>query len=270
MNSPIGNFQILALNDAEQSENRIHSDDIAVQYGFDAALVSGVNVFGYLTQPLVRRYGAAWLERGVLDVLFIKPSYQDKLLTIVTEDLGEQSGQRSHLTTAFNEQQVPVARLESWLPAKLSPPDAWAAMPNGTPTNTRPEISWDAIKLEQAAPYFQWLPTREENDEHVRVQRDQAECYHGDSALLHPYFLLDACNKTLMRMFYLPAWVHTGSKIVLRKPLRVGDRIEIRAVPIDKWERKGHQFIKLYIAMWKDSELAVEVEHSAIFQLAGP
>ncbi|HCA36970.1 MAG TPA: hypothetical protein DEP13_10100, partial [Gammaproteobacteria bacterium] len=69
--------QILALNDAESSENRIHSDDVAQRYGFTGALVSGVNIFGYLTQPLVRHYGAAFLERGMMDVLFLKPAYQD-------------------------------------------------------------------------------------------------------------------------------------------------------------------------------------------------
>jgi hypothetical protein len=42
----------------------------------------------------------------------------------------------------------------------------------------------------------------------------------------------------------------------------------VLTVPIDKWERKGHQFIKLYIAMKKDNDVALEVEHMAIFRLA--
>jgi len=39
-------------------------------------------------------------------------------------------------------------------------------------------------------------------------------------------------------------------------------------VPIEKWKRKGHQFIKLYISMWTDNEVALEVEHTAIFSIA--
>ena len=112
-------LQILALNDAETSENRIHSDDIAQRYGFSGALVSGVNVFGYLTQPLVRQYGAAFLERGMLDVLFLKPAYQDDLLTIKTENLSQESSKRSHLTSAYNEENLLLAKLESWLPVEL-------------------------------------------------------------------------------------------------------------------------------------------------------
>ena len=49
-------FQILALNNAQTSENRIHSDDIAAKYGFEGALVSGAIVIGSLSQPLVRYY----------------------------------------------------------------------------------------------------------------------------------------------------------------------------------------------------------------------
>jgi acyl dehydratase len=50
-------FTITALNDATDSENRMHSDDVAARYGFKGALVSGVNVFGYMTQPLVAQLG---------------------------------------------------------------------------------------------------------------------------------------------------------------------------------------------------------------------
>ena len=71
-----------------------------------------------------------------------------------------------------------------------------------------------------------------------------------------------------MRQFLLPAWIHAGSRLTLRKSLQVGQSIEVRAVPIEKWKRKGHQFIKLYISMWTDNEVALEVEHTAIFSIA--
>ena len=71
-----------------------------------------------------------------------------------------------------------------------------------------------------------------------------------------------------MRQFILPAWIHTGSRLVIRKPLQAGQEIEVRAIPIEKWEQKGHQFIKLYVAMMIQGEAAIEVEHSAIFHIA--
>ena len=45
-------------------------------------------------------------------------------------------------------------------------------------------------------------------------------------------------------------------------------RIDVRAVPIEKWERKGHQFIKLYVAYVVGGEIAAEIWHTAIFRVS--
>ena len=102
----------------------------------------------------------------------------------------------------------------------------------------------------------------------VDAQRDDAPMYRGPAAYIHPYYLLDACNKALMRMFILPAWIHTGSEIVIKRPIRVGQEILIRTVPTKKWQRKGHQFIRLAITMSADDEPAIQVQHTAIFRIA--
>lgn len=264
----IANQQILALNDAQESENRIHSDEIAEKYGFHGALVSGVNVFGYLTQPLVKAFGERFLERGMLDVIFIKPAYQDDLLTITTQELQSESSQRNCVTSISNEQGQLLAKLESWLPVELPNINPLAEMRCPDKEIERPEIAWDLIQLNEPAPAYTWQPNDEDNQRHVRVQRDNAPCYQGSKPMIHPYFLLDACNRSLMRLFVLPAWIHTGSKIVIRQAIRVDDSVEVKAIPIKKWEHKGHQFITLYIAMVVSNEVSVEVEHTAIFRIA--
>jgi len=264
----VSNHQILALNDATESENRIHSDEIAAKYGFTGALVSGVNVFGYMTQPLVRAFGAEFLQRGIMDVIFLKPAYQDDLLTITTTEAKTETSKRNCITSISNENGVLLAELESWLPVELPPTNPLANAQCPAVETTRAEIAWDLIELLAPAPVFHWQPTEQENQEHVQVQRDKAQCYQGKDAYIHPYFLLDACNQALMRMFILPAWIHVGSKIVIRQPLTLGRSITVKTVPIDKWERKGHQFIKLYIVFLNDEAVAVEVEHTAIFKIA--
>lgn len=265
----IANQQILALNDAQESENRIHSDDIAAKYGFKGALVSGVNVFGYLTQPLVKAFGCEFLDKGMMDVLFIKPAYQDDLLSLTTEQLKSETSQRNCVTSVSNEDGRVLAKLESWLPLQLPAVNPLAAMDCPVRDIHRPAIAWDLIKLDEPAPAFTWQPTLAENQTHVEVQRDKSPCYAGDTPYIHPYFLLDACNRALMRLFILPAWIHTGSKICLRRPLKIGQAIEMLTMPIAKWDRKGHQFITLYIAMKVAGEVAAEVEHTAIYKIAG-
>ena len=137
----IPNFQILALNDAQSSENRIHSDEIAAKYGFAGALVSGVNVFGYLSQPLVQYYKKDWLSRGIMEIAFIKPAYENNLLTIETEDLNSESSQRNHHTFAYNEDNVLIAKLESSLPDQLPPINVKAQLRRNPEELKRNEIS---------------------------------------------------------------------------------------------------------------------------------
>lgn len=265
----IADLQIRALNDAESSENRIHSDDIAAKYGFTGALVSGVNVFGYLTQPLVKHYGAAFLSQGMMDVIFLKPAYQHDLLTITTSDEGANSKhQRHHVTCATNEDGVLLAKLESWLPNELPAVNKLAASPCGAQQDEREEIRWELIHLHQGAAKHIWQPTSSDNEIRIDAQRDESDIYLGENEFIHPYYLLDACNKALMRLFILPAWIHTGSRLTLRRAIRTGQTIDVRATAIDKWERRNHQFIKLYIAMRVDEEVALEVEHTAIFKIA--
>ena len=85
----------------------------------------------------------------------------------------------------------------------------------------------------------------------------------GRSALPTP-----AANQVLVRQFVMPAWIHTGSDITFRRLLRVGEEIEVRAVPLEKWERKGHHFLKLHVAYVARGALATEIDHTAIFRVA--
>jgi hypothetical protein len=48
----------------------------------------------------------------------------------------------------------------------------------------------------------------------------------------------------------------------------VGDTLAVNAVPVEKWERKGHQFIRLYITYKRLDVLTTEMFHTAIFRVA--
>jgi len=48
----------------------------------------------------------------------------------------------------------------------------------------------------------------------------------------------------------------------------VGDTLTVNAVPLEKWERKGHEFIKLYLAYHREDVLTTEIFHTAIYKVA--
>ena len=86
LGSPWAPYQVRTHNASSQSENRIHSDEVAKRFGFKGALVPGVTVFAHMTRPLVERYGERWLARGLAEVRFVKPAYEGDLLTVATSD----------------------------------------------------------------------------------------------------------------------------------------------------------------------------------------
>jgi hypothetical protein len=81
-------YRVRARNTAPDSENRIHDDQTAAAYGFRGGLVPGVTVYGYLTVPVVRRFGVDWLERGGMRVRFLQPIYEgDEIVAALSGNL---------------------------------------------------------------------------------------------------------------------------------------------------------------------------------------
>jgi hypothetical protein len=76
---------------------------------------------------------------------------------------------------------------------------------------------------------------------------------------------LRQANYVLRNRFTLPAWIHTASRIVFHAPLRLGREYEVRAIPEEKWERKGHHIVRLYVAIRSGNETMAEIAHTAIF-----
>lgn len=64
-----------ALNQSPDSSNRIHSDEVAKEFGFKGGLVPGVTVSSYLTHPAVEAWGMDWLNHGRAHVVVRKPLY---------------------------------------------------------------------------------------------------------------------------------------------------------------------------------------------------
>ena len=248
----------VARNYSAESENRIHSDGAAQTFGFDAALVPGVAVFGHMTRPLVESLGADWLGGYSVDVRLIKPTYDGDQLAI---EHSERDGE--HLVRCTG-RGVLIAELRSR--AEVPALDAMASLPGGPPVDGKPEIAWDLIQVGEAFPAFHWSPDFEEQVVYANQVSDDLPIWQSD--LLHPHAVLSMANTALSNRFRLPAWLHVGSRMVFREPVRVGEEVEVRAVPVEKWRRKGHEFIELYVVYVVDGTVKTEIRHTAIFKIA--
>jgi acyl dehydratase len=252
--------QPIARNFAVASENKIHSDAIAKRLGFTGALVPGVTVFGHLTWPLTAKLGTRWLESSWVTTRFIKPAYDGERLTITNQEAGGKLQTECH-----NAEGVLLANLACTLEKSPPPIDARAKVFGSAPAE-RVEITWDSVHVDEPFPTYLWKPDAAHNLDYAARLDDTTTIFQ--EGVLHPHAILSQANQALVRRFIMPAWIHTGSEIRFRKLLHVGDEIEARAVPIEKWEKKGHQFIKLYIAYLLHGQVATEIYHTAIFRVA--
>jgi acyl dehydratase len=252
----------VARNFAEASENKIHSDDIAKRFGFTGALVPGVTVFGHLAWPLTQRFGETWLQGSWVTTRFIKPAYHAETISL----LDRETGKKSVAVECTNAANVLLATLECTLEGAQPGVDPHAFVGGGTDPKERVEIAWETVHVDEPFALYDWKPDEAHNREYAARVDDDTELF--SRGVLHPHAILSQANQVLVRRFAMPAWIHTGSEVRFRRLLRVGDAIEVRAVPLEKWERKGHQFIKLYVAYAVRGEISTEILHTAIFRVA--
>ena len=252
-------YTSIARNFSEESENRMHSDVEAQHHGFDGALVPGVAIFGHMSYPLVKQLGESWLNDYWTSIRLAKPAYHDDRLII------EHEQDRDHHRVRC------IARDDVLIAEMVSSPSDDAIDPIATATpgqesGSRNEIKWDDIHIGEAFPAWTWTPDQAENDAYA-IQVDDTLPLYADG-ILHPHAILSTANRSFSRRYMLPAWLHVGSEVSFRRTLHVGDTVEIRTVPVEKWKKKGHEFVDLYLSYLVDGEVAVEIKHTSIYKIA--
>ena len=254
--------QPVAINHSQAHENRIHSDDVARRYGFTGALVPGVAVFGHMTYPLTNELGLDWLGHSTVALRLLKPAYNGDRLSISLA----QTGEHVYLVECYNASGVLLAQLTAAVPPTLPSLDPRWTLPGAADKPPRVEIAWDLIDVDTPFAAHAWTPSDEENRNYADQLSDELPVYRN--GVVHPHLIQHWCNQMLVRRFILPAWIHVGTEMTFRRILKVGDQVEIRAIPLEKWRHKGHEFIKLYIAFIVGGSPAIEAYHTAIFQVA--
>src|SRR5438046_6471747 len=79
-------YRVEAYNTAKTSENKMHDDAVARKFGFSGGLVPGVDVMAYMMHLPVELWGRAFLERGLIEVRFVKPVYDGEAAEVTPED----------------------------------------------------------------------------------------------------------------------------------------------------------------------------------------
>jgi acyl dehydratase len=269
---PLPDYRVKARNTSSNSENKIHDDATARRYGFRGALVPGVTVYAYLTEPLVAAFGRAWLERGTATVRFHKPVLDGEELHVTGAVTARDPRSVTAGVTGATAAEPQAATLAATLPTGSPTPVNLAMyrhlpLPQARPEATREHLQGlDALgtpvnRYDEAAA-AEWLE---------RVS-DPLPLYRGHDAWVHPAFFLDQANKAFRQNVQPGPWIHTASVVRHLGGARIGETLATRGRVRSVFEKKGREFVELdlVIVAGDRPRPVAHILHTAIYRLGGP
>ena len=252
-------YRVSAFNTAQESENKIHDDDVARRFGFTGGLVPGVDVYAYMTQPPVARWGRAWLERGTAECRFDRPVYDGKFADVTPQADAE------GMTLLVESEGVRCATGRADLPAVELPPSL-AAFPQCAPPLERPLADEASLAVGR---YFGMAPLVYDEAFAANYLRDLREVLpiYQQEGLVHPGLILRMGNWVLGTNVKLGPWIHVGSAVRHFATGKVGDAITGRAQVVANYTHKGHKFVELdVLVLANEARPLARIRHTAIYR----
>jgi hypothetical protein len=264
---PLPEYRVKAFNNKTDSGNLIHDDEFARRYGFRSGLVPGASIYAYASRSLVDLLGREWLERGSAEIRLIHPVYEGEELrtTGCISSLAE-DGTPAIDFQVINNLGVTCAAGTAHLPAQ--PPDEMPSAddyPAGRSKRNRPislEILNPGDRLAPINSEFTWKIHWEYCQKSIR---DHHPLYQS---VLHPGWLLDRANLILAANYDLPPWIHVASAVRKYRAQQEEGIVETRGRVHDKFERNGHHFLVLDLAVFAPPYCLETIRHTVIFRIA--
>jgi len=259
-----------AFNTAPDSENQIHGDDLAKEYGFEGGLVPGVTISAYLVHPLIELWGQDWLDSGFANCRITSPLYDNEEFTVETDQVQENKAN----TILKRSNGVISANAEVSIPEKpLTPPklrgnnivsDEFVAQP------ATKEV-WQSLKSNGCLAFkFKWDsldPLIYLRDEELLPELLRPKG-RGYSNLC---FLLGCSNWILAGNAYMNPWVHLQTISQNFRAVELNTEL-IAEMEINKiYEKKGHEFIDVFVNLFDetDESCVMSINLIAIYKMRG-
>ena len=261
----------VAYNQATESENRIHSDEVARRYGFRGGLVPGVNSYAYLVHPAVVAWGLDWLSRGTADVVLRRPLYERDPFRVEPKP----DGPRAYQAEVTDGEGTVCAAGRVTLADAPAAADARRGDPPAPAREDRPEATRGVMaelrERGMGSLHVRWNGTGEA-DRYLRDLAAMPELVRPDrEGFAHPAFTLGMANSILGANVRLSAWIHAGSEVRNCAPVPLGSELVVEGSVAALFERGGHQFIDLDVTAFLEPETpALCVRHRAIYKLREP
>jgi acyl dehydratase len=255
-----GAYELLARNIATASENKIHDDEVARRFGFAGGLVLGVEVYAYMTQAMLSRYGGAWLDHGTVECRFLKPVYDGQSVRVSMRD---QEG--GLVIEAASEGELCAAATATLAGGSGTAPTP-DSIPYRAPDPDRPEAN---AGIFEPGTIFCTAPVRFDRPAlaaYLEAVSEGGQIY-ATEGLVHPGMILRLANRALMDNVRLGPWIHAASRVRNFAAARLGEELTMRTRIAANYESKGHAFVELSgIAVADGRRTLCEIHHTAIWR----
>jgi hypothetical protein len=115
----------------------------------------------------------------------------------------------------------------------------------------------------------QWQRPVEGPDPFVEAVCDPLPIYRGGDAACHPALIAARANTLLKENVALGPWIHTSSVVQFFELPREGARVALRGKVAKAFEKRGHEFVELDLALFDAGERALaQIVHTAIIRPA--
>ncbi len=267
----IRGWQSVAFNQAPDSANQIHGDEVARQYGFRGGLVPGVTISAYLLHPAVEFWGLDFLNRGAAHVRVSSPLYDEEAFSVrILEQ--DATAYRAEISQTGD---TPSATAEVTLP-ELAPA---APLRRGDPVAGRdfqpPRASFETFERLRddgcQAFRYRW------NDRHnmrayVRDETLMPELHRMDGqGYANMGFLLGCSNWVLASNAQMNPWVHLETRSQNYRAVPRDASLIAEMIVRDFWEKKGHEFVDVDVHLFDeaDDDCVGTINLRAIYRLRG-
>jgi acyl dehydratase len=259
--SYLGPYRVTAFNASKESENKIHDDTVARQFGFRGGLVPGVDVYAYMAHLPVERWGRAWLVRGTAECRFLKPVYDGE----VAEVTGAETAGGLDLRIESHGELCVTGRA-TLASEPILPPAVPSERALPPPPVERPPADETTLAVGTRLAMIPFRVADAYAEEYLRTVRETDPLYKREG-LVHPGTILHIGNWVLRHNVVLGPWMHVGSTVQHFAAARVGDELSARAVVTANYERKGHRFVELDVLVYANEETpTARLGHIAIYR----
>jgi hypothetical protein len=242
-----------AFNQSPDSDNQIHGDEMAKQYGFQGGLVPGVTVSAYLTHPAVAAWGLKWLESGRAHVTVSSPLYDEEAFDVEVSNTSE---------FEYNAKLIRPGGVVS-ATAEVSIPNVVKAMPKkrGDPLLEAgyepPKALPDAIRQLQmqgcfAMPYAWGGPHNMQT--YLRQHSAMPELLDpAQGGYANMSFILGLSNWVLAANTYMNPWIHLETTSQNYAAIPAGTELVVEMQVLDLFSKKGHEFLDVEVNVFENN-----------------